>query len=128
MLEDLKVLDMTASARGTAAAPGKSVRQKAGLNRAILETGWSQFESLLTYKMAERGGEIRLVDPRNTSRRCPQCGHVDAQNRKTQALFHCVECGHVAHADVNAAVNIFKAGTRPSRCSQGRRSRESHAA
>lgn len=128
VLEDLKVLNMTASARGTAATPGKKVRQKAGLNRSILETGWSQFETLLTYKVAQRGGEIRLVDPRNTSRRCPHCGHVDAANRKTQALFQCVECGHVAHADINAAVNILKAGTRPSRSSKERQSRESREA
>jgi transposase len=50
------------------------------------------------------------VNPVNTSRRCNGCGHVAAENRKSQAVFGCVACGHVAHADVNAALNILAAG------------------
>ncbi|GAA0699753.1 hypothetical protein GCM10010193_63140 [Kitasatospora atroaurantiaca] len=50
------------------------------------------------------------VDPRNTSRECPACGHVSAENRPTQETFHCVRCGHQAHADTVGAVNVQRAG------------------
>jgi len=53
---------------------------------------------------------VVAVEPRNTSRRCAQCGHTAAANRVTQAEFHCLACGHTAHADVNAAINILRAG------------------
>ncbi|MGO9132433.1 MAG: RNA-guided endonuclease InsQ/TnpB family protein [Methylovirgula sp.] len=113
-LEDLKIANMTASARGTIATPGRMVRQKAGLNRAILEQGWHQFEMMLSYKLAAAGGELRLVDPKNTSRKCAKCGAIDARNREIQALFRCISCSHEDHADINAATNILQAGTRPS--------------
>ena len=126
-LEDLRISNMTASARGTIAEPGKKVRQKAGLNRSILEHGWHQFEVFLTYKLTAAGGEIRLVNPRNTSRRCSVCHTVDARNRKSQALFQCVACGHKAHADVNAAVNILHAKEAPVSSTYGApRSGEKH--
>jgi putative transposase len=104
---------MTESAAGTAEQPGRNVRAKSGLNRSILEQGWFQFETFLSYKLAETGGELVKVDPRNTSRTCNNCGSIDARSRESQARFVCVECGHEAHADVNAAKNILRAGTRP---------------
>jgi putative transposase len=124
-IEDLKTSNMTASARGTVEEPGRNVRQKAGLNRSILEHGWYQFETFLTYKLAASGGTLVKVNPRNTSRTCPICGSIDARNRENQAHFRCIECGHEAHADVNAAINILRAGTRPSerakvRCRESR--------
>lgn len=126
-IEDLKTANMTASARGTVAEPGRNVRQKAGLNRSILEHGWYQFESFLTYKLAASGGTLVKVDPRNTSRTCSACGAIDARSRESQATFACVHCGHEAHADVNAAINILRAGTRPS-IREYARSRESRRA
>jgi putative transposase len=113
VLEALKTRNMTASAAGTAAEPGRNVRQKAGLNRAILENGWYQFEVLLSYKIAERGGELRKVSPAYTSQCCAECGTVDKSSRENQANFHCIHCGHTAHADLNAARNILRAGTQP---------------
>ncbi|MGP4105073.1 zinc ribbon domain-containing protein, partial [Nonomuraea sp. KM90] len=56
------------------------------------------------------GRELISVDPRNTSRTCAQCGHMAKENRATQAEFACTACGHTAHADVNAAINILGAG------------------
>jgi putative transposase len=112
-IEALKTRNMTASAQGTIEEPGSRVAQKAGLNRSILEHGWYQFETFLSYKLAATGGELIRVDPRNTSRKCSNCGYIDARNRESQASFRCVECGHEAHADVNAALNILQAGTRP---------------
>jgi len=111
VLEDLKIKNMTASAKGTAAAPGKNVKAKAGLNRSILEQGWGMFATLLDYKLTERGGTLHLVNPAHTSQICAACGFTHAGNRKSQAVFQCIECGHRDHADVNAAVNILRRNT-----------------
>ena len=113
VLEALKTKNMTASAAGTVEEPGRKVRQKAGLNRAILNNAWHQFESLLSYKLAERGGEVRKVNPAYTSQTCPECGTIDKASRENQATFHCGHCGHTANADTNAARNILRAGTQP---------------
>lgn len=109
VMEALPVRVMTASASGTADAPGRQVRVKAGLNRAILDQDWYQFKRLLGYKLAECGGTLVLVDPSFTSQRCAACGHVEAENRESQAVFRCLACGHHDHADHNAAVNILVA-------------------
>ena len=110
VLEDLNVANMSASARGTAEAPGRNVRQKAGLNRAILRQGWGTFRILLEYKTRWAGGLLLLVPPEYTSQRCSVCGHVSGENRKTQAGFRCLSCGYDANADLNAAWNILRAG------------------
>lgn len=112
-LEDLNTRSMTASARGTVAEPGKNVRQKAGLNRAILNAGWYQFATILTYKMEERGGQVVTVPAQFTSQTCAACGVVDARSRESQARFRCVSCGHTDHADTNAAVNIERRWNTP---------------
>lgn len=108
VLEALKVQAMTASARGTLAKPGRNVRQKAGLNRAILDQGWGSFGVLLAYKLAERGGTLVEVPAHYTSQTCAECGAVDAQSRRDQARFVCTNCGHEANADTNAAMNILR--------------------
>lgn len=109
-LEDLRVQNMSASAKGTVAQPGKNVRQKAGLNRGILDAAWGEFRLQLEYKLQWRGGQVILVNPAYTSRTCRMCGHEAAENRKTQSVFLCVACGHAEHADVHAAKNILAAG------------------
>lgn len=111
VLEELKIKNMTRSAAGSVDAPGKNVRSKAGLNRAILEQGWHSFETLLTYKLEERGGHLCKVDPRYTSQTCSSCGAVDRESRKSQAAYDCTTCGHRAHADHNAAINILRRNT-----------------
>jgi IS605 OrfB family transposase len=60
----------------------------------------------IAYKAQRYGVPIEYVDPRNTSRRCSVCGHVDKASRKTQSQFLCTTCGHASHADYNAALNI----------------------
>ena len=52
------------------------------------------------------GRRLIPVDPRNTSRTCPRCGHVCGDNRLTQAEFVCVACGYAANADVVGAFNV----------------------
>ncbi len=101
---------MSRSGRGTVDAPGRNVRAKAGLNKSILDQGWAEFRRQLEYKQTWRGGTVIAIDPRNTSRTCPTCGHVAAENRRPQAAFRCARCGYAADADVNAACNILAAG------------------
>ena len=109
-VEDLKVSNMSASARGTKESPGKNVKQKSGLNRSILDQGWYGFFQMLSYKLEQRGGKLIKVDSRNTSRTCPRCGLVSAENRKSQATFACIGCGYRSNADEVGAINILRAG------------------
>ncbi len=102
-IEDLKVANMTRSARGTIEKPGRNVRQKAGLNRAIRNSAWSLFATRLEQKAP---GRVEKINPRFTSQRCSACGHIAAESRKSQALFACVACNFTLNADVNAARNI----------------------
>ena len=113
VLEDLAVKNMTKTAKGTKESPGVNVAQKAGLNAAILSQGWGMFGTMLSYKTALRGGTVLHVNAKHTSQTCGQCGHVDAGNRLTQAQFKCLNCGHTANADVNAAKVIWQRGTNP---------------
>lgn len=110
VIEDLKIRDMTKSARGTIDAPGRNIRQKAGLNRAILDKGWGGFLRRLEHKARYHGAQIVKVNPAYTSQRCADCGHTAAENRESQAVFRCRSCGQLANADVNAACNILAAG------------------
>ncbi len=100
---------MTASAKGTVAEPGRNVRAKAGLNRAILDKGWHRMELAIRNAARSTGTEVVLVNPAYTSQTCNRCGHVDAKNRESQAVFVCTVCGHRDHADVNAAKNVLSA-------------------
>ncbi|HEX2804926.1 MAG TPA: transposase, partial [Kineosporiaceae bacterium] len=102
-VEDLNVRGMTRSARGTLDAPGRNVRQKAGLNRAILSAGWS---ALVTRLKQKAPGRVEKIDPAYTSQTCNACKHVASESRQSQAVFRCVACGHSDHADINAAKNI----------------------
>ncbi len=106
VIEDLRVRNMTRSARGTVEEPGTNVRAKSGLNRVALETGWAALRAMLEYK----AGRTVAVPPHYTSRTCAACGHVDAASRRSQAAFQCVACGHADNADANAARNIRRRG------------------
>ena len=109
-VEDLQVLNMAKSAKGTAEAHGTNVKQKSGLNRAILDQSWAEFRRQLDYKTQWLGGFLLAVPPQNTSRTCPCCGAVDKANRPTQSVFTCVTCGYTENADVVGALNILARG------------------
>lgn len=109
-VEDLQVRNMSKSAAGTTDTPGRNVRAKSGLNKAILDQGWGEFRRQLDYKLAWNGGHLIAVPPKNTSRTCPCCGHISADNRQTQATFECVECGFKENADLVGAINVLRAG------------------
>ncbi|MER5219848.1 RNA-guided endonuclease InsQ/TnpB family protein [Streptomyces flaveus] len=80
---------------------------KAGLNRSILDAGWGVFLAILTGKAESAGRTVVAVDPRNTSRTCPSCGHVAKENRTTQPKFQCTTCGFAANADHVGALNVL---------------------
>jgi putative transposase len=109
-IEDLKVRNMSKSAAGSIENPGRNVRAKSGLNKAILDQGWFEFRRQLDYKLAWAGGWLIAAPPQHTSQTCPHCGCVCAENRLTQARFDCVKCGFYEHADVVGAMNILARG------------------
>ena len=109
-VEDLKILNMTKSAKGTVEKPGTNVKQKSGLNKSILDQGWGMFREFLEYKLKWNGGELIRVPAPYTSQRCPPCGHTSKDNRKSQAKFVCVQCGHSDNADFVGATNVHRAG------------------
>lgn len=117
-LEDLQIRNMSRSSRGNAETPGQQVRQKSGLNRAILDQGWGEFRRQLDYKLAWRGAHLVVVPPHNTSRTCPVCGCVSGENRRTQARFVCVACGYENHADVVGSINVLERGQRLLACGE----------
>jgi len=109
-IEDLQVRNMAKSANGSIERPGQHVRAKAGLNKSILDQGWFEFRRQLEYKLSWSGGSLIVVPPQNTSRRCPRCEHISAQNRQSQQCFQCIACGFQENADRVGAMNILRAG------------------
>jgi putative transposase len=105
-MEDLRLVNMMKSARGTVENPGKQVAAKRGLNRRLADQGLRMLRSFVEYKLQWSGGTFEAVPAHHTSQRCHACGHTARENRLSQARFLCVKCGHIDHADVNAAKNI----------------------
>ena len=109
VLEDLRVKNMVRKPKAKpdpdreGAFLPNGARAKAGLNRAIHASQWGKVEQRLTDKT-----NTEKVDPKNTSRKCHECGHTSSENRESQAVFDCKKCGHQAHADINAAKNILR--------------------
>ncbi|WP_339134437.1 transposase [Streptomyces sp. f51] len=114
--EDLKIRNMlkAPAPKSDPTTPGgflpNGAACKAGLNRSISDAGWGVFLTILHAKAESAGREVIAVDPRNTSRTCPECGYVAAENRPTQEKFHCQNCDHQTHADTVGALNVLRAG------------------
>jgi len=72
---------------------------------------WSfaELRGFVEYKAKLAGVPVVAINPRNTSRTCPVCGHIDKGNRLVRGIFLCRECGHFDHADVVGATNIASA-------------------
>lgn len=110
-IEDLNVSGMTASARGTIDTPGKQVRQKAGLNRAVSEAALGEFRRQLEYKAHRAGRTLAMVDrwfP--SSKTCSACAHLLAELSLATRTWVCPTCRTRHDRDVNAATNILAAG------------------
>jgi len=119
VVEDLDVSAMTASAKGNEDAPGRNVRQKAGLNREILAGNWYQLRQYTAYKT-----QVVTVPAPYTSQQCPRCGTIDQANRPERDLFRCVSCGLSGHADIIAAQNIRDRYVAPTAAAQAVAGRE----
>lgn len=87
----------------------KRIRAKKSQKARLHNWSFYQLRSYIEYKARLAGVSILLVDPRNTSRTCPQCRHCERANRKTQELFTCKVCGHSSNADLVGAINIARA-------------------
>ena len=103
---------MSRSSKGTKEKPGKNVAQKRGLNRSIQSQAWALFRKRLEDKAVNASSSVLVVpiNPQFTSQTCPQCERAAKKNRKSQAVFICINCGYEANADINAAQNILTAG------------------
>ena len=110
VFEDLQIKNMTASAKGTIAAPGKNIRQKAGLNRAILHSCWGTIKEFTSYKGLKLDKVTIVVPAHHSSQECSQCGYTHKDNRTTQSEFVCQACGYSENADFNASLVIKKRG------------------
>lgn len=112
-IEDLNVAGMTRSARGTTEHPGNQVRQKAGLNREILDVAFGELARQLAYKAAWKGVqlvEVGRFEP--TSKTCSACGAVRPSLSLADRAFRCEVCGLTLHRDLNAAINIAQMGSK----------------
>jgi len=107
VFEDLKTKNMTGSAKGTVKKPGKNVKAKAGLNKAILDKGWHMIESFTKYKAYKAGKVTFKVPAPYTSQECAVCGHTQHSNRKG-SIFLCQSCWNTDNADNNAQKVIKK--------------------
>ena len=88
----------------------KGIRNRATVRRQqrARHAGWAfgQLRSFVEYKAKLGGVPVVFVDPRNTSRTCPECGHCEKANRKSQADFECRHCRYSANADFVGARNV----------------------
>jgi putative transposase len=109
-IEKPNIGNMTRSATGTVEEPGRNVRQKTGLNRAILSKGWGVFVAAVESAARRTGTLVVRTTAAFSSQRCSRCQHVSPGNRESQAVFRCLACGFGEHADVNAAINHNAAG------------------
>jgi putative transposase len=100
------------TSRGIALEELTGIRERVTVRKAQRRqhSAWSfhDLRSKIEYKAQLHGVPLVLVDPRNTSKACNACGCIDSANRKNQATFLCVSCGHSANADTNAARNIAR--------------------
>jgi putative transposase len=106
-VEKLNVKNMTGSAKGTAEEPGKNVRQKAGLNRSMLDAAVSKLISFVDYKAERAGGQMVKVDSKNTSKECFSC-EVVAKKTLDERQHNCANCGVKLPRDYNSAIVVIK--------------------
>jgi IS605 OrfB family transposase len=103
------------TARGIAIEDLGGIRERVTVRKAQRSAlhSWSfaQLRDFITYKAALSGVQLVVVDPRNTSRTCPECGCVDKASRRSQASFSCTGCGFAANADHVGARNIASRGS-----------------
>jgi len=110
VVEDLNIQGMVRRCKpkreeGTGRFLSNGQSAKRGLNRSISDASWGNLIEKIQYVAAKSGKVLFKVNPRDTSRECSACGHIDKANRDRER-FICTECGHFDHADKQAARNI----------------------
>ena len=113
VFEDLRTQSMTRRPKPKQNSDTKKfeknhARQKAGLNKAILNIGWHKLEVYTKYKAHRAGKAFFKVPAHHTSQECAACGHIHPENRQTQEKFVCLSCGNEDNADRNASLVIKK--------------------
>ncbi|MCB5162966.1 RNA-guided endonuclease InsQ/TnpB family protein [Marinomonas algarum] len=112
VFEALKTSSMTRKPKAKQDEQGRytsnKAKQKAGLNKSILNVGWHIIETYTKYKAYQAGKAVFKVNPAYTSQECAKCGHTHPDNRPSQELFVCGCCGNTDNADNNASLVIKK--------------------
>ncbi|MDN5605151.1 MAG: transposase, partial [Kocuria sp.] len=107
-IEDLNVAGMTASAAGTIETPGKNVRAKSGLNRAVLDVAPGMIRRQLEYKASWHGARVEVIDRyAPSSKTCSNCGAVKTKLSLSERVYRCRQCGVVIDRDINNAIKIL---------------------
>ena len=107
VFENLKIMNMKKSSKGTIENPGKMVKQKSGLNRSISDMAWRKFVNILTYKAEEAGKDVFFVDPKNTSQLCSNFNCQEKVHKHKYRVHDCPYCAVKLDRDHNAAINIL---------------------
>ena len=114
IFEDLQVPNMIRKPKVKKDASGKFLKNgakaKAGLNRSILNSTWGRIVIFTKYKGLKREKLTIKIPAHGTSQECSHCGHIHPDNRETQAIFSCQNCGFTLNADYNASLVIKKRG------------------
>ena len=112
VFEALRTSSMTRKPKAKQDEQGRYVsnkaKQKAGLNKAILSVGWHIIEAYTKYKAYQSGKAVFKIPAPYTSQECAKCGHTHPDNRESQELFVCGDCGNTDNADNNASLVIKK--------------------
>ena len=110
-MEDLKIANLTKSAKGTVEEPGKNVKAKSGLNKSMLDIGAGMFKEMLAYKTKFAGKELHKVSTFFPSTKlCSNCGYKNNNITLAVRSWICPSCGVRHDRDINAAVNVKKEG------------------
>jgi IS605 OrfB family transposase len=108
------VVEAERTGHGIAIEDLRGIRDRVRLKRPqrtmVHFWAFAQLGQFLTYKARRYKVMLVTVDPRNTSRECSDCHHIDTRNRPSQAVFRCGKCGFADHADRNASRNISARG------------------
>jgi len=115
VFEDLETANLTKRPKPKQDENGKhlpnNASAKAGLNKSILDAGWYMFVEMCRYKAEEAGRTLLQVNPKYTSQTCSGCGAI--KKKELSERWHSCECGTELDRDVNAAINILRAGVQP---------------
>lgn len=120
-IEGWSVKALTQSARGSVDAPGKNVALQSKFNRHMLDRGIGEARRQLEYKAAQKGGQIIVLPPEETTNRtCSRCGHIHPQQPLLTPLFQCPACGLTIDRDYNSSIVIAAKATGGAPESNGR--------